>query len=177
MHRAGRAAVSHISTTPPERALRHPSQPRLVKCSCHPPCSRAGRGLQKPVQQGGPLRDPGAPSRPGCQHPMQGPWGTQAALAPWNSLAPAQPADGRAGLGEVVNIHGPTLFPGSRRGWGGKGRRKDRLPPTLTPSLCRHLFPRRNSTLTQKGCPWEYCFPPSTGKDRQLKSRGNSRIL
>ena len=166
MHRAGRAAVSHISTTPPERALRHPSQPRLVKCSCHPPCSREDHGeiLEPQAAQAASTR-------------CRAPGALRQALAPCNSLAPAQPADGRAGLGEVVNIHGPTLFPGSRRGWGGKGRRKDRLPPTLTPSLCRHLFPRRNSTLTQKGCPWEYCFPPSTGKDRQLKSRGNSRIL
>lgn len=61
-------------------------------------------------------------------------------------LQPSQLTEGLA-LVKYLTYTIPPCSQARGGGWGGKERRKDRLPPTLTPSLCRHLFPRRNSNL------------------------------
>ena len=174
MHRAGRAAASHICTTPPERALRDPTQPRLARCSCHPPCSRAGGGCRSLSSREDPreILEPQAAQAASSRHRAPGAL-RQALPLGMTWLQPSQLTEGLV----LVTYSIPPCSQAQGSGWGGKERRKDRLPLTLTPLLCRHLFLRRNSTLAQKGSPWENCFPFSMGKNRQLKSRGNSRIL
>ena len=158
-HRAGRAAVSHICTTPPERALRNPTQARLARCSCPPPCSRAGGGLQKPVQKGGPLRDSGAPSR---RH--RAPGALRQAPAPWNDLAPAQPADGRAGAGEARNILDSTPFPGSRKGVGREGEGEGQAAPDSDPVTMPSPLPKEKLNLSPERVSLGKLLPILNGK-------------
>lgn len=149
---------------PPRRALRDPTHPPLDG-RWHTPASRAGRRLQRPARPGGPLRDPGALSRPTCTPPRQqpqaqAPWGIQASLAPWNSLAPAQSADERAGATASNQVRGNVRsHPVPRH----RGKR-DKLPSSSTLPLHCHLSQRKAQALPQEGSCWENCSPPSMKK-------------
>lgn len=164
MHRAGRAAASHISTTPPERALRDPTQPRLARCSCHPPRSRAGGGCRSLSSREDPceILEPRAARAASSRH--RAPGALRQALAPWNDLAPAQPADGRAGVGEERNILDSTLFPGSRKGVGREGEEEGQAAPDSDPVTMPSPLPKEKLNLNPERVSLGKLLPTLNGK-------------
>lgn len=140
--------------------------------------------MQGPVRPGGPLRDPGAPSRPSCtlrrrQPRAQAPWASAKVLASWNALAPAQAADERARAAASSQVVGNVRSHPVPRPWG----RKDRRPP-LRPITVLSPFSRQSSNfdppkgLAEKVVPPSPPHPdPQQKKNSWFQARGNARIL